>query len=145
MAFTTALKLGAGSKLYFENPASPGTYKLLDNALLLGQTGAQGEFTQTTPISKTTHEYIRSLKTPPTKQLTFNDKAADVNYAEFLGVWDDEANVDEINMRIDFSNNRRASFVVVPNGRVLDEPSNSAQLQMICFGQQSGDTTWSEI
>ena len=145
MAFSTVAKLGAGTQLYFENPASPGVYKLLDNALLVGQTGEEGDFTETTPISKTVREYVRSLKTPPTKQFTFNDVPADANYAEFISVWDDEANVDQVNMRLDFTNGRRSDFVVVPNGRVLDEPSGDAQLQMIFFGQQSGSAAWSEF
>jgi len=142
MALSTTAKLGAGSKLYFENPASPGVYKLLDNALLLGQTGSQGDFVEKTPVSKVVREYLRGLKTPPQKQMTFNDHG-DTNYDDFLSVWDDEANVSEINMRIDYSNGRRAEFVLVPNGRVLDEPTGNAQLQMICFAQQSGDTDWS--
>lgn len=142
MALSTTAKLGAGSKLYFENPASPGVYKLLDNTLLFGQTGAQGEFIEKTPISKTVREYLRGLKTPPQKQITFNDES-NANYDEFLTVWDDEANVDQLNMRLDFSNGRRAEFVLVSNGRVLDEPQGNAQLQMICFAQQSGETTWS--
>jgi hypothetical protein len=142
MALSTTAKLGAGSKLYFENPASPGAYKLLDNATALGQTGAQGEFVEKTPISKTVREYLRGLKTPPQKQLDFNDES-NANYDEFLGVWDDEANVDEINMRIDFANGRRASFVLVPNGRVMDEPQGNAALKMLCFAQQTGNTTWS--
>jgi hypothetical protein len=144
MALSTTAKLGSGSALYFENPASPGVYKLLDNALLLGQTGAQGEFVEKTPISKTVREYLRGLKTPPQKELTFNDES-NTNYDEFLTVWDDEGNVDSINMRIDFSNNRRSEFVLIPNGRVMDEPQGSGQLTMICFAQQSGDTSWSVI
>lgn len=145
MAFSTVAKLGAGTQLFFENPAQPGIWLLLDNALSIGQVGEQGEFVETTPISKTVREYIRGLKTPPQKQLTFNDVPADANYQTFLSVWDDEQNVDAINMRVDYSNGRRAEFVLVASGRVVDEAQGSAQLQMIVFAQQSGATTWSEF
>lgn len=144
MAFSTVAKLGAGTKLYFENPANPGIYLLLDHALTIGQVGEQGEFTETTPISKTVREYIRGLKTPPQKQLTFNDVPADANYQEFLGVWDDEQNVNEIACRVDYSNGRRAQFNLIASGRVVDEAQGGAQLQMIVFAQQTGATVWSE-
>lgn len=145
MAFSTVAKLGAGTQLYFEDPAEPGIWLLLDDALSIGQVGEQGEFVEITPISKKVREYIRGLKTPPQKQVTFNDVPAEPNYKRFLEVWDDEENVDEINMRADYSNGRRAEFVLVPSGRVVDEPQGSAQLQMIVFAQQSGATTWSEF
>lgn len=144
MAFSNVAKLGAGTQLYFENPAQPGIWLLLDNVLSIGQVGEQGEFVETTPISKTVREYIRGLKTPPQKQMTFNDVPADANFQEFLSVWDDEQNVDTINMRVDYSNGRRAEFVLVPSGWVEDDAQGSTQLQIIAFAQQSGATSWSE-
>lgn len=144
MSFSTVAKLGAGSKLYFENPSAPGTWLLLDNALNLGQTGEQGEFVEVTSISKTVREYIRGLKTPPTKQLTFNDIPADANYALYLSKVDDEANVASIKHRIDYSNGRRAEFSIVASGRVVDEADGNTQIKMLVFGQQTGATTWSE-
>jgi len=144
MSFSTVAKLGAGSKLYFENPSAPGVFILLDNALNLGQTGEQGEFVETTPISKTVREYIRGLKTPPTKQLTFNDIPGDANYALYLSKVDDEANVASIKHRIDYSNGRRAEFSIVASGRVVDEADGNTQVKMLVFGQQTGATTWSE-
>lgn len=144
MSFSTVAKLGAGSKLYFENPSAPGVFLLLDNVLNLGQTGEQGEFVEITPISKTVREYIRGLKTPPNKQLTFNDVPADANYALYLSKVDDEANVASIKHRIDYANGRRAEFTIVASGRVVDEADGNAQLKMIVFGQQSGETVWSE-
>jgi hypothetical protein len=144
MSFSTVAKLGAGSKLYFENPAAPGTFILLDNALTLGQSGEQGEFVETTPISKTVREYIKGLKTPPSKQLSFNDVPADTNYALYLSKVDDES-VASVKHRIDYSNGRRAEFTVVMSGRVLDEADGNTQLKMQVFGQQSGATVWSEF
>jgi len=145
MTFSTVAKLGAGSKLFFEDPATPDTYLLLDNALTIGQVGEQGEFIETTPISKTVRGYIRGLKTPPQKTLGFNDIPADANYQAFIAAWDDEANTASIKMRVDYSNGRRAEFNVVSSGRVVDEAQGSAQLQMMFFAQQSGATVWSEI
>lgn len=144
MSFSTVAKLGAGSKLYFENPSAPGVWILLDNALTLGQTGEQGEFVEVTPISKTVREYIRGLKTPPNKQLSFNDIPANADYALYLSKVDDEVNVPSIKHRIDYSNGRRAEFTLVQSGRVLDEADGNTQLKMQVFGQQSGATVWSE-
>lgn len=140
--FATVAKLGAGSKLYFENPSAPGVYLPLDNALTVGQTGEQGEFVETTPLSAKVRQYIRGLKTPPTKQLVFNDHESP-NYETFLSVVDDEDNVDFINFRIDYENGRRASFAMVANGRMMEEADGSTQLKMMVFGQQTGATTWS--
>ena len=144
MTFSTVAKLGAGSKLYFENPSAPGVWILLDNALNLGQTGEQGEFVEITAISKTVREYVRGLKTPPNKQLTFNDIPGDTNFALYLSKVDDEANVASIKHRIDYSNGRRAEFSIVTSGRVVDEADGSSQLKMLVFGQQTGSTVWSE-
>lgn len=139
--FATVAKLGSGSRLYFENPSAPGVYLPLDNALTVGQTGEQGEFNETTPLSSKVRTYIRGLKTPPTKQLVFNDHESP-NYETFLSVVDDEENVDSINLRIDYENGRRASFAMVANGRMMEE-ADSTQLKMMVFGQQTGATTWS--
>lgn len=144
MPYSTTTKLGAGSKLHFEPPASPGTFLLLDNALNIGQVGEQGEFVETTPISKEVRTYIRGLTTPPNKQITFNDTPGDPNYKAFLDAVDDK-NVDNIKMRVDYKNGVRAEFVLVPNGRMMDEAQGNTQLQMIVFGQQSGITEWSEF
>jgi hypothetical protein len=144
VTFSTVAKLGAGSKLYFENPSAPGVWILLDNALNLGQTGEQGEFVEITAISKTVREYVRGLKTPPNKQLTFNDIPGDTNFALYLSKVDDEANVASIKHRIDYSNGRRAEFSIVTSGRVVDEADGSSQLKMLVFGQQTGSTVWSE-
>lgn len=141
--FATVAKLGAGSKLFYENPSAPGAFLLLDNARAFGQTGSQGEFVETTPISKKVREYIRGLKTPPQKQFTFNHHTSD-NYREFLALVDDD-NVDNIKMRIDYESGDRAEFTIVPNGRVMDEATGDAQLQMLVFGQQTGDAVWSEF
>lgn len=143
--FATVAKLGAGSKLYFENPSAPGAYLLLDNALLFGQTGEQGEFVETTPISKKVREYIRGLKTPPTKQITFNDVPGDANYQAYLAAVRDEDNVAAIKHRIDYENGRRAEFNMVANGHLMDEATGDAQLKMLVFGQQTGATVWSEF
>lgn len=140
--FATVAKLGAGSRLFYENPNNPGVFLPLDNALTVGQTGTQGEFTQVTPLSSKVHKYIRAMKTPPQKQVTFNDHVSP-NYEEFLALVDDEANVDQIRMRIDYENGRRGEFDIVPNGRVMDEATSDAQLKMIVFSQQTGDVTWS--
>lgn len=140
--FATVAKLGAGSRLFYENPNNPGVFLPLDNALTVGQTGVQGSFLQVTPLSSKVHQFIREMKTPPQKQIDFNDHSSP-NYEEFLALVDDEDNVDKIRMRIDYENGRRGEFDIVPNGRVVDEASGSAQLKMLVFSQQTGDVTWS--
>lgn len=143
--FSTVAVIGAGSTLYFEPPNAPGTWLELDNALNLGQTGEQGEFVEVTPISKKVREYIRGMKTPPDKQITFNDIPGKANYAAYLGFLRDEENVPNIKHRIDYANGRRAEFVLVSNGMMVDEAEGGAQLKMLVFGKQSGATDWSEF
>lgn len=143
--FKTVATLGAGSTLFYEPPNAPGTWVELENALNLGQTGEQGEFVETTPISKKVREYIRGMKTPPDKQITFNDIPGDSAFENYLGFIRDEDNVANIKHRIDYANGRRAEFVIVPNGHMMDEAEGNAQLKMLVFGKQSGSTTWSEF
>ncbi|TQV85193.1 hypothetical protein FKG94_03110 [Exilibacterium tricleocarpae] len=142
MAFATTVKLGAGTRLYFENPAEPGVYKHLANALRIGQLGTQGEFVETTPISAEVREYIGGLKTPPTKQITFNHVPGNGNYQEFLGLVDND---ETLNMRADYKSGDRGDFVLVTSGRIMEDPEGNTQLQQIVFGQQSGDVSWSEV
>lgn len=144
MAFSNVAKLGAGTKTFFQNPANPGVWKELTNALEIGQVGEQGEFLEVTPLSEKVKRFIRGMKTPPQKQMTFNDVPANVNYAEFESVWDDEDNVDFVPIRIDYSNGRRAEYNLVQSGRVMDGPEGGSQLKQIFFAQQDGSTTWGE-
>lgn len=145
MSFSNTVKLGAGSKLSFENPYSPGIFLLLDNAMSFGQTGEKGEFIETTPISKKTKTYTRGLKTPPDREFVFQDIPADPNYQLYLAAVKDEDNVTSIKHRIDYSNGRRAEFIVIMNGFMLDEAEGNSMLKMKVAGQQSGDTVWSEF
>lgn len=143
--FATVAQIGAGSTMFYEPPNAPGTWVELPNALNLGQTGEQGEFVEVTPISKKVREYIRGMKTPPDKQITFNDVPGIAAYQTYLNFIRDEDNVDNIKHRIDYSNGRRAEFVMVPNGMLVDEAEGNTQLKMLVFGKQSGATTWSEF
>lgn len=145
MAFSTVVKIGAGSKLYFENPYAPGTFLLLDNAISFGATGEKGEFIDVTPISKTTKQFTRGLKTPPDREFEFFDIPGDANYQIYLQAVKDEDNVAQIKHRIDFKNGRRAEMNVVMNGYMLDSPEGGNALKMKVSGQQSGDTVWSEF
>lgn len=145
MSYQLNAKLGAGSVLKYEDPAAPGTYVPLVTALDIGgQTGSQGEFVETTPISQTVREYIRGMKTPPDKQFTFNHQPGNAAYARFLQVVDNQS-YDFIKMRIDYTSGDRADFNIVANGRVMDSAEGNTQLKHIVFGKQTGDVTWSEF
>lgn len=142
MAGSTIPTLGAGSVLYYEPSASPGTWVALNNALNIGEVGSTGEFIETTPISNVVRQYIAGMQTPPDKTLTFNDMPGDTDYAAYL------AEVDAgntINHRVDYSNNHRAAFAVVLNGRVMQEADGVSQLKMNVLGKQSGATIWTVI
>lgn len=143
--FKTVAQIGAGSTLYYEPPNAPGTWVALPNALNLGQTGEQGEFVEVTPISAKVREYIRGLKTPPDKQITFNDTPGIAAYEAYLGFIRDEENIDSIKHRIDYTTGRRAEFVIVPNGMMVDEAEGNTQVKMMVFGKQTGATLWSEF
>jgi hypothetical protein len=139
MPLSPTVKLGAGSKLFYTTGGGSPVWVELTEALDIGQVGEQGEFVETTPISKTVREYIAGLKTPPQKQLTFNHVPGDTDYAGFLTLVDAGA---AISMRVDYTTGDRASFSLVPSGRVMESPEGNSQLKMICFFQQSGGTTW---
>lgn len=141
MTLATTAKLGAGSKLSYTTGGATPVFIPLETALNIGQVGEQGEFVETTPISKTVREYIKGMKTPPQKQITFNHVPGDADYAAFLALVDEPA-TDSIAMQVDYTSGDKASFVLVPSGRVMEEPEGNTQLKMIVFFQQTGATTW---
>lgn len=146
MALSLIAKLGAGCKLFYEDPVVPGVFVELPNALDVGgQTGSQGEFVETTPISKTTREYIAGLKTPPDKQFNFNHQPGLAAYARFLQIVDQANTLGNVNMRVDFTSGDRADLNVALSGRVMDNAEGASQLKHIVFGKQSGDPVWSTI
>jgi len=142
MAGSQIATLGAGSKFYYEDPGSPGVFILLAGALNIGEVGEQGEFIETTPIAALVREYIAGLKTPPNKTVTFNDQPGDADYVAFLALVDADSTV---KFRVDYSNNHRAEFTLVLNGRIMQEADGGSQLKMNIFGQQSGATDWTVI
>lgn len=138
MATTTAT-LGAGSVLSYEDPANPGTYVDLPNALEIGEVGEQGEFVETTPISQTVREYIAGLETPPDKTIVFNDITGNAAYVAFLAEVDAR---NEISMRVVYSSDHQATFNVALAGRIMQSPEGSTQNKMSVFGKQSGAAAW---
>jgi len=144
MALATNAKLGSGSKLYYMTGGGTPTKKYLDTALNIGQVGEQGDFVETTPISKTVREYIKGMKTPPQKQITFNHVPGNADYKAFLDLIDDEE-TDNLKMGVEYTTGDKAEFTLVPSGRVMEEPEGNTQLKMIVFFQQSGKTDWSEV
>jgi hypothetical protein len=144
MSFSAKAKIGAGSKLYFENPAVPGVFLLLSNCLSFGATGEEGEFVESTPISEITKTYMRGMSTPPKKEFNFLDVPENENYQLYLALVNDKS-VDSIAHRIDYSNGRRCTFSVVMNGNTLESAEGNTPLKMKVMGQQTGETVWSEF
>ncbi|MDC0003804.1 hypothetical protein OAE19_05330 [Porticoccaceae bacterium] len=142
MAGSNVPTLGAGSKLYYEPSAAPGTWVLLANALNIGEVGEQGDFIETTPISQEVREYTRGLKTPPNKTITFNDVPGDAGYVAFLAEVDADAS---LRFKVEYKNNHQGVFSLVLSGRLMQEAEGGSQLKMNIFGQQSGATIWSVI
>ena len=142
MAGSQVPTLGAGSKLYYEPSAAPGTWVLLASALNIGEVGEQGEFIEVTPICDEVREYTRGLKTPPNKTITFNDIPGDADYVAFLAEVDADAT---LQFKVEYKNNHQAIFTLVLSGRMMQEAEGGSQLKANIFGQQSGATAWSVI
>ncbi len=141
MALATVAKLGAGSKLFYMTSGGVPSKKYLDVALNIGQVGEQGEFVETTPISKIVREYIKGMKTPPQKQITFNHVPGNADYAAFLALVDDP-DTPNVAMGVEYTSGDKAEFTLVPSGRVMEDPEGNTQLKMIVFFQQTGSTQW---
>lgn len=144
MPLATNAKLGAGSRLFYMTGGGTPVKTYIDTALNIGQVGEQGEFVETTPISKTVREYIKGMKTPPQKQITFNHVPGDAGYAAFLVVVDDPA-TDSIEMGVEYTTGDKGEFLLVPSGRVMEEAEGGAQLKMTVFFQQTGSTAWGTV
>lgn len=141
MPYTTTVQIGAGSSLFYESTVTPGTYIALPEALSVGETGEEGDFIQSTAMAETTHEFVQGLKTPPQKTIVMRHKPGDAAYRTF---WDHWEATDRINMRIIFRTGDQADFVMIPNGTKMSDPNATEVLKLSFFGQQSGDTVWSE-
>ena len=131
--------IGAGTTLSFEDPANPGSYLVLEEALTIGATGTQGEFVETTPIKATTRTYISGLKTPPDKEITGNDVPGDANQESFLKL---AADNETINMKVEYSNGRSGTFILALSGWQINDASGGEALQWTVYGKQSGDVVW---
>ncbi|VUD48429.1 hypothetical protein TDB9533_01232 [Thalassocella blandensis] len=139
MALSLIPMLGAGSKLFYEDPDTPDTYIELPNGLNIGQVGSQGEPVETTPIRAVAREFIAGLKTPPDKQFTFNHQPGLAAYSDFLDEVDAGKNM---KMKVTYPTGDEATFIVAMLGRMMSEPEGNAQLKMEVFGKQSGDPEW---
>lgn len=140
MPASTLAIIGAGTTLYFEDPAKSGTFVELAEALTIGATGEQGEFVETTPIKATTRTYIPGLKTPPDKEITGNDVPGDANQEKFLQLAADDASV---NMKVAYSNGRTGTFAMVLAGYQINDAQGGEALQWTVYGKQSGSVNWS--
>lgn len=139
MAASTVARIGAGSVLSFEDPATANTFLPLNEALSIGAIGEQGEFVETTPIAATTRTYIAGLKTPPDKEITGNDVPGDANQEKFLAL---AKAMKTVNMKVELANGRIAAFALIMSGWQINEPAGDGALVWTAYGKQSGDVTW---
>ncbi|MCR9260780.1 MAG: hypothetical protein NXH95_13720 [Pseudomonadaceae bacterium] len=134
--------IGAGTVLSYEDPLNAGTYVALPNALEIGEVGEQGEFSETTPISSVTREYIAGMDTPPDKQMVFNDLPGNAAWVAYLAEVDARNTVSH---RVLYTNNHQATYDVVLAGRTNASPEGSTQIKTNIFGKQSGAAVWAVI
>ncbi len=139
MALSAAAVLSAGSQLAYEDPAVVDTWIDLVNCLQFGEVGGTSAFMQTTPISKTEHEYAADVSDSPDVEMVFND-IADTVYNTLLTSFVD--NKTAIRFRVTYSNGRTAIRTVALGSRKVAEAQFGSQVKMIVAGKQSGDVTW---
>lgn len=139
MPGATVAKLAAGTQLQYEDPNLAGTYKNLPGVLQIGTVGESGEFIETTPIDKTTREYIPGITTPDDKEIVMNDLPGDANQQEFLGLANTGATS---KMKVVYTNGRTGDFTLALNGSKVNNPETDGQITISVFGRQSGATTW---
>lgn len=144
MPFATTETLGAGAKLQYEDPATPGAFVDLPNALEIGPVGSQGEPVQVTPILETTHRYINGMETPADLQYTFNHIPGLAEYAAFLDLARAQPR-QVINMRVEYTSGDRVQFANALLGTQMASPEASAQNKMVVQAKQSGAEVWTEI
>lgn len=139
MTAATIAKIGAGTTLSYEDSNTPGTFIDLVNALQVGSTGEQGEFVEITPISQTTRQYIPGMKTPPDKEITFNDVPGDTDQEAFFNL---AKSAETVNMQIIFANGRKGAYALALSGYQVNEPEGNSQITITVYGKQSGSVTW---
>ena len=139
MPTTTTALIAAGTLLSFEDPDTPDTFLLLEEATAIGSIGVQGEFVETTPLSATTRTYIPGLRTPPDKEIIGNDIPGDTNQEKFLQL---AAKNTTVNMKVELSNGRTGAFSMALSGWQINEPTGAEALQWTVYGKQSGEVSW---
>lgn len=138
MTLSTTEKLGAGCVLSFSTDGGT-TWKDLVTALTIGDTGSEGEFVQTTPISSTTHTFIPGMQTPPQTQATFNHQPGNTDYKAFI----DAAKARQaVKIKKTYTTGDEATFDAALNGYKVTEPTGNEAVKSTVSWQQSGDETW---
>ena len=132
--------VGAGSIFRVGDGGDPTeTFSEAPQCVSFGKPGSQGEFVQATPISKTVHEYISGMETPPDKQLVFHDVPGDAAQAAFLL---QAYNRETVNCEIAYSNGRIAALTLVLAGYEVDDAEGNNPIKVTVYAKQSGAATY---
>ena len=140
MALSDAPKLAAGTKIQYEDPSNPGTYKDIPQVIKIPPMGNKGEFKETTPIDKVEAEYVAGRRKGEDLVIEGNDVPGNADQAEFLSLADASTTV---NMRAITTTGRQGDFSLVLNGWKMNEPDGENQLTWSVFAMKTGTVTWS--
>ncbi|MGH1371135.1 MAG: hypothetical protein ACRBBW_03810 [Cellvibrionaceae bacterium] len=130
--------VGTGTKLLYENPASPGTYIHLVNATVIGSNSKKGAFIDNSPISPASPTYIAGDEEAEQKEYTFNDVPGDSDQEDFIGR---VINKETLAMRVEQPNGVTFDYQVIFNGYESVEPTRTTALGIKAIGQRTGDIT----
>jgi ketopantoate reductase len=132
--------IGAGTKFKYKI-GEAGAFTLLPGVRSIGDTGQESPLVETTPLDKTSKEYIAGMKDGDEKDIMFNYEVADTAQKAFR----DAAKASQtVQIEIEYPNAVTATFnFVLLSFRVMN-PESEAALQCAVKGKVSGDVTWAE-
>ncbi|USD68136.1 hypothetical protein [Vibrio sp. SCSIO 43136] len=132
---STYCMLPGGTKFLFGAvDAEAAAMKQLKDAIAIGATGKQTNFTGCTRLLDKQEKSMAGLAPSPDKQFGFHDDVDDKDMQEFL----DAAEAGETKkVRIEYPNKRYAEMIIVLGGWEHTEPDSNTPMGIVVYGKQN--------
>lgn len=132
--------IGAGTKFKYKL-AGETEFTLLTGVRSIGDTGQERPLVETTPLDKTSKEYIAGMKDGDEKDIMFNYEVTDEAQKAFRDAAKAGVNCQ---IEIEYPNEVKAQFEMVLLSFRVPNPEAEAALQVAVKAKVSGDVNWTE-
>jgi hypothetical protein len=142
MAFATTAKVGAKTKLEYEDFTTPATWHLLATVKDLPDVGDNVEPLNATPLHSVDHVYIDGDKNEPDDmEITMQDIPGNTEHEAFITR---AKGFLTATLKITYNNGRVAEFDVQLLGYKVNPPTRGDVITISVTAKRTGGITWSE-